>query len=151
LFPFSLEYGSKKIAIQLIDFGVAIDMNMFEKNTTFKYTTSKPDTFTCIEMREAKPWTYQTDLFGVAGSAHVMLFGKYMEVEKKMVNWQIKSKLPRYFNKLVWDNFFNTLLNVRDCREMPNLQTVRYSLDEAIAQKEKYVKEKVVEFNKCLL
>jgi checkpoint serine/threonine-protein kinase len=124
-------------------------MKLFKPDTTFKQV-SKTDGFTCTEMLEKKPWTFQTDLFGVAGSTHVMLFGKYMEVEKKILGWNIKTRLPRYFNRSVWENFFNTLLNIRDCREMPNLQALRYSLDETIAAKEKYVREKVVEFNSCL-
>lgn len=52
--------------------------------------------FTCIEMRENRPWTYQTDLYCVAATVHVMLFGEYMQVSKKFGGWEIKQKLPRY-------------------------------------------------------
>lgn len=104
----------------------------------------------CIEMRVGMPWTYQVDLYGVAGIAHAMLFGKYMDVEKKYLSWQIKSKLPRYFNKSLWDNFFNTLLNVRSCKEMPNLQSLRLQFIEEIMDHERVYKDKIQEFNHAL-
>lgn len=52
--------------------------------------------FTCTEMKENRPWTYQTDLYCVAATVHVMLFGEYMQVAKKFGVWEIKQKLPRY-------------------------------------------------------
>lgn len=55
------------------------------------------DGFTCIEMQEGRPWSFQTDLFCVAGTIHVMLFGEYMQLVKKYdCGWDIKQKLPRY-------------------------------------------------------
>lgn len=46
-------------------------------------------------MQEGRPWSYQTDLFCVAGTIHVMLFGEYMQVNKKFGVWEIKQKFPR--------------------------------------------------------
>lgn len=137
-------------ALQLIDFGSAIDMESFDKDDEFTYVI-KTDNFTCCEMLEKKPWTYQTDLFGLCGTVHVILFGKYMEVEKKLNNWQIKTRFPRYFQKYLWDIFFNTLLNVPDCKSMPNLQNIKQQLDEEIAFRQKYIFDKVKEFNNALL
>lgn len=53
------------------------------------------DGFTCAEMKENRPWSYQTDIFCIAGTVHVMLFGEYMQVFKKYGQWEIKQKLPR--------------------------------------------------------
>ena len=47
-------------------------------------------------MLEGRPWSFQTDLFCVAGTIHVMLFGEYMQLVKKFgTEWDIKQKLPR--------------------------------------------------------
>lgn len=133
-------------AIQLIDFGAAIDMDWYKKDDAFTYVV-KTEGFTCCEMKEKKPWTYQTDLFGVAGTAFVMLFGKYMEVVKKVHNWEVKTKFPRYFNKLLWEHFFATLLNIESCNSMPNLQTLKDQFEEEIHAKERFVRDKIGEFN----
>lgn len=136
-------------AIQLIDFGSAIDMDWYTNGETFKFVVDT-ENFVCCEMQEKKPWTYQTDLFGLAGTVHVMLFGKYMEVEKKMLTWSIKSRFPRYFSKFIWEQFFHTLLNVSSCNSMPNLQALKDTIEEEIQSKEKFVCEKINEFNNCL-
>lgn len=136
-------------AIQLIDFGSAIDMDWYKKDETFNVVV-KTENFTCCEMLENKPWTYQTDLFGLAGTCHVMLFGSYMEVEKKVLTWNIKSRFPRYFNKCLWDQFFSTLLNVSSCSMMPNLQELKDQFEEEILIKKKFVCDKIAEFNQAV-
>ncbi|XP_052863062.1 uncharacterized protein LOC128269711 [Anopheles cruzii] len=145
-----IDLGSAVPCVQLIDFGVSIDMKAF-KNDRIKFTkVVHTEGFTCIEMLERKPWTYQPDLYGVAGTAHVMLFGKYMQVEKNIVNWNIKSVMPRYFKKAVWENFFSALLNIRDCDHLPNLQQLRTAFLKEVAQNERYIRGKVSEFNNVL-
>lgn len=44
--------------LQFIDFGRSIDMSLMPEGATFD-TVVMTDTFTCIEMRTGKPWTYQ--------------------------------------------------------------------------------------------
>lgn len=102
-------------------------------------------------MRENKPWTYQVDLYGVAGTTHAMLFGRYMDVEKKIMSWQIKSKCPRYMNRSLWEIFFGALLNIRSCNERPNLQDLRTQLIEEMMENEKPCKDKIQELNNILL
>lgn len=46
-------------------------------------------------MQEGRTWSYQTDLFCIAGTIHVMLFGEYMQVKKNFGVWEIKQKFPR--------------------------------------------------------
>ena len=109
------------------------------------------DTFKCAEMREGRPWTYQLDLYGLAGVIHVLLLGKYMDVEKRSNgSWMHKSHMPRYFRKSLWETIFVELLNIRDCNTMPNLQNLRALLKEEIEEKEKYVLQKLHEFNLAL-
>lgn len=141
-----LEFGSKVPALQLIDFGCAIDLDWYGEDEAFTYVV-KTDNFTCCEMLEGKPWKFQIDLFGIAGTVFVMLFGKYMEVEKRHNEWKPKTKFPRYFNKILWEQFFDTLLNVPNCKTMPNLQHLRSTIEEEIYSREKFVRDKINEFN----
>lgn len=46
-------------------------------------------------MLEGRLWSYQTDIFCIAGTVHVMLFGEYMQMLKKFGQYEIKQKLPR--------------------------------------------------------
>ena len=70
--------GKQKM-LKMIDFGRSIDMRQYKPGTTF---TASVDTsgFQCIEMKTHQPWTYQTDLFGVAGTLYVLIFQKYMQI-----------------------------------------------------------------------
>lgn len=107
----------------------------------------------CIEMRENRPWTYQLDLYGLAGIIHVLLFGKYMDVEKNANGfWMHKTHMPRYFNKSLWEKIFKSLLNIRNCSSlsMPNLQNLRTLLKEEIAENENAVIKKIFDFNRAL-
>lgn len=80
---------------------------------------------------------------------HVLLLGRYMEVVQRNSNgvWMPKSALPRYVQRQVWETIFRTLLNVRDCRTMPNLQELKTLLKSELLEKEKYVKEAITLFN----
>lgn len=62
----------------LIDFGRGIDLRHFRPQVQFiaDWKTTKAD---CAEMREMRPWTWQVDYWGMAGVAHSLLFGKYIE------------------------------------------------------------------------
>lgn len=62
----------------LIDFGRGIDLRQFIPEVQFvaDWKTAKSD---CAEMREMRPWTWQVDYWGIAGVAHNLLFGKYIE------------------------------------------------------------------------
>lgn len=101
-------------------------------------------------MLENRPWTYQTDIFCVAATVYTILFGKYMDIEQRpSVGWCITNKIPRYLQPL-WNTFFSTLLNIRDCDLLPNLQELRTMFKEQITLKEKLVREKIIEFNSAI-
>ncbi|XP_017045661.1 uncharacterized protein LOC108091137 [Drosophila ficusphila] len=140
-----------EVSLQLIDFGVSIDTKLFPNNQTFNYV-HHDDLFKCIEMRTQRPWTYQLDLFGLVSVMHVLLFGRYMEVAPRTPStvWMPKANIPRYFQRQMWENIFRTLLNVRDCRTMPNLQQLRTQLKCELVEKEKYVSEAISKFNMIL-
>ncbi|XP_033246962.1 uncharacterized protein LOC117187993 [Drosophila miranda] len=140
-----------ELSLKLIDFGVAIDTKLFPANQAFNYV-HHDESFKCIEMRTKRPWTYQLDLFGLVGVMHVLLFGRYMEVAQRQPSsiWMPKTALPRYFQRDTWETIFRGLLNVRDCRTMPNMQQFRTLFKSELVEKEKYVAEAIGKFNMIL-
>lgn len=98
------------IGLQLIDFGCSIDMSLFPQNTTFTRKVTTED-FICCEMRDGRPWSYHTDLFCVAATAHVLLYDKYIQLRKKDDLWSITNRLNRYWRIDMWNMFFSNLLN----------------------------------------
>lgn len=42
----------------------------------------KTDARDCIEMREGRDWSFETDYFGLASIAYCLLFGKYIGTDK---------------------------------------------------------------------
>jgi checkpoint serine/threonine-protein kinase len=68
--------------VRLIDFGRAIDMSMYPAKEQQTFVADWPtDVRDCVEIREARPWSYQADYFGLASIAYCLLFGKYITTE----------------------------------------------------------------------
>lgn len=88
-----------------------IFIRLFPKKTQFQYGEAA-DEFTCIEMQQGLPWTTQVDLFALASVIHFMLFGCYMTYEKHQESWRIIRPFKRYWNGLLWEDLFDTLLNI---------------------------------------
>ncbi|XP_033744264.1 mitotic checkpoint serine/threonine-protein kinase BUB1-like isoform X2 [Pecten maximus] len=116
-------FGGGHRPFQLIDFGQSIDMTKYPPGTTFMAQV-KTSGFQCIEMKTNMPWTYQTDMFGLAGTIHVLLFGQYMKVYKANDEWRMNSSVNRSWNNL-WKSFFHTMLNIPSCYELPDLGKIR--------------------------
>ena len=149
MFSHRIEVGVIVPAIQLVDFGKAIDMKWYTNGETFN-CDGPTENFVCCEMLENKPWTYQIDLFGLAGTVHFMLFNQDMKVRKNLT-WDIKQRFPRHINKIIWQQFFHTLLNVRSCDLMPNLQDLNNQIEKMLQSNEKTVLEELGDFNLILL
>lgn len=97
--------------IALIDFGRAIDTSLYPRGTSF-VTDWKMDKRDCLEMREGRPWTYETDYYGLAGIIFCMLFGKYMELPVVKDGIQkLPATLKRYWKTALWERLFSALLN----------------------------------------
>ncbi|KIH90373.1 checkpoint serine/threonineeeee-protein kinase [Sporothrix brasiliensis 5110] len=122
----------------LIDFGRAIDMRAFPADVKFvaDWKTTAQD---CAEMREGRPWTWQIDYHGLAGTLHCLLFGKYMETVRcdqgmsaafpgdaalgaggpgaallergPVKRYRIRETLKRYWQTDIWTEAFELLLN----------------------------------------
>lgn len=118
-------------SLRLIDFGCAIDMSLFPDPDNMKFRkVIQTDGFTCVEMQERRPWSYETDLFCTAGTVHVLLFGEYMHPQKRNNTWDIKQKLPRYLKKHVWTHFFGDILNIKPSGDLPNLTKYQHQFEE---------------------
>ncbi|XP_069371690.1 mitotic checkpoint serine/threonine-protein kinase BUB1 isoform X2 [Paralichthys olivaceus] len=111
----------------LIDLGQSIDMELFPEDTAFtaKCLTSG---FQCTEMLSGKPWNYQTDYFGIAGTVYCLLFGTYMQVTNEDGVWKTNAVFRRNPHSDLWLRFFHTLLNVPNCGSLPSLRRLRGEL-----------------------
>lgn len=127
--------------VTLIDFGRAIDMRAFAPETQFiaDWKTTAQD---CAEMREGRPWTWQIDYHGLAGTLHCLLFGKYIETVrcdtgglatagKGGRRYRVRESLKRYWQTEIWAECFDVLLNPgahvddEDGGRMPVLRSMR--------------------------
>lgn len=106
------ENGWDQKGICLIDFGRSFDLNLFQQGTQFKadWITDEQD---CYEMRHGLPWSYECDYYGLAGIIHCMLFGTFIETTVNTVNHklQLKQALKRSWQKDIWSELFDMLLN----------------------------------------
>lgn len=146
-----LTNDTDEMCLQLIDFGQAIDLQLYPDGQTFRSQLSTKN-FVCTEMLDGRPWLQQTDLFCTASTIHTMLFGTYMNVRKHgVLGYQITTSVPRYFHKWLWESLFQTLINVKDCRMMPNLQTLRVMLlTEVRGAREQATREAIETFNRVI-
>ncbi len=98
--------------IKLIDFGRSIDMLLFPKNVQFicDWETDQQD---CQEMRDHKPWTYQSDYYGLANIIHTLLFGNFIEIIQieNSTKYKLKNPFKRYWQQEMWNDLFDILLN----------------------------------------
>ncbi|XP_005095838.1 mitotic checkpoint serine/threonine-protein kinase BUB1 isoform X2 [Aplysia californica] len=122
-------FGSELGLVRLIDFGQSIDLTKFPEGTTFTASVATSG-FQCIEMRTDRPWTFQTDLFGLAGTIHVVLFGSYMNVFQEQGQWKTTGSFNRKWNVPLWKEFFSAMLNIPSCDQMPNLASLRQKFEE---------------------
>lgn len=109
------EGGWASKGIKLIDFGRTIDTNLYPAGQTF-VADWKTDARDCLEMRQGRPWTFQTDYAGLASIIYCMLFGKYIEpIEVDSPEGERKVKLSqpmrRYWQADLWNRLFDALLN----------------------------------------
>lgn len=131
--------GWSKKGLILIDLGRGIDSKAFKPEARF-IADWKAEETDCPEIREAKPWKWEIDLFGAAGIIHSLLFGKYIETvlvsggglgQKK--EWKLRENFKRYWEKEIWTDVFSTLINTGGKQEdeiRKELQRVRRIMEE---------------------
>ncbi|KAH0833308.1 Mad3/BUB1 homology region 1-domain-containing protein [Lanmaoa asiatica] len=121
------EGGWKYRGIKVIDFGRTIDTSLFPARHSQQFIADWPtDDRDCFEIREGRPWTYQTDYFGLAGIVYCMLFGKYIEASSVMHApdstdlepiYKIATPFKRYWQMDILVKLFDMLLNPCRVRE----------------------------------
>ncbi|KAL9113621.1 MAG: hypothetical protein Q9227_002359 [Pyrenula ochraceoflavens] len=105
--------------LTLIDFGRGIDMRRFRDDVAFiaDWETGPQD---CPEMRNMKPWTWQIDYFGLAGTIYTLLYGQYIETVEvagsgvglgAKKQYRLKERPKRYWQQELWEELFEMLLN----------------------------------------
>ena len=113
---FGFSENAKDISIKLIDLGRGVDIEMLPPDTQL-FGDSDTEAFRCVQMRESKPWLWQSDLYNVACTIHCLIFGEYMEVDRVTDQntgetfIRRRSNLSRVWNQALWDDIFHTLLN----------------------------------------
>ena len=122
------EGGWSYKGLKVIDFGRTIDTKLFPFKQQFiaDWATDDRD---CFEVRENRPWTYQTDYFGLVGIIYCMLFGKYIQansvvahVHEGVQKHKIATPFKRYWQIDIWNRLFDVLLNpclVKPTGELP--------------------------------
>ncbi|KAH9917831.1 Mad3/BUB1 homology region 1-domain-containing protein [Fomitopsis serialis] len=113
--------------IKMIDFGRTIDTRLFPAGQ--QYLAEWPtDARDCLEIREGRPWTFQTDYFGLAGIIYCMLYGKYIEASSVSLvpgtedRYKLATPMKRYWQGDLWTRLFDLLLNpclARDDGQLP--------------------------------
>ncbi|CAM0142731.1 unnamed protein product [Umbelopsis sp. WA50703] len=98
--------------IKLIDFGKAIDTNLFSKGQTFVkcWKSNKNDDAPQVHAnKEWDPWVL--DYWGMAKTVHCLLFGQHMQITRVGMHYRICQRLKRWWDQNVWVKFFHILLN----------------------------------------
>ncbi|RHY54016.1 hypothetical protein DYB30_006112 [Aphanomyces astaci] len=114
-------------AVCLIDFGRAIDLQLYPPDTAF-CGDCHASGFQCVEMLTKTQWTHQIDTFGLCATIHLLLFGEYMECVKMDDKWTITRRWKRYWHVELWQDLFDSFLNVPSCAHQPNLRDWRLKL-----------------------
>ncbi|KAI6025228.1 Mad3/BUB1 homology region 1-domain-containing protein [Pisolithus microcarpus] len=137
------EGGWKYRGIKVIDFGRTIDTSLFPAGHSQLFIADWPtDERDCFEIRQNRPWTHQTDYFGLAGILYCMLFGKYIEASsvtlvpgstKDDPVYKIATPFKRYWQTGILTRLFDLLLN--PCRVRLNGE-LRICEELAVVRKE---------------
>ncbi|ESO01285.1 hypothetical protein HELRODRAFT_82024 [Helobdella robusta] len=86
--------SDRTVMLKLIDFGQGIDMGMYPPGTQFTAKSGRKD-LQCIEMKTGKPWSYEHDLYMLAGTLYTVVMGSYMNVARVAGQWKMSIKFKR--------------------------------------------------------
>ena len=101
--------------LMLVDFGRAIDLDSVSGIGTKPLFTGSvaAEDMECKAMRQGLPWGFDLDFYGLCASSYILLFGSHMEVVQDENTGKLKLKrlLRRYWQRDLWQKYFDTLLN----------------------------------------
>jgi len=101
----------------LVDYGRAIDLSDLATDGIDAMDVklsgdAMENDMMCVAMRNQRPWSFDVDTFGVCASAHVLLFGTHIEIERGSdKKWMPRQHFRRYHQASLWRAVFGTLLN----------------------------------------
>ncbi len=115
--------------LMLVDFGRSIDLSSASNSESGRSHKIHPtsdsvnvvlwgnaagdEEMACPAMRRGLEWCYDVDMFGICSSAHVLLFSSHIHIvqDYSTKRWKLSSPLRRYWQRDLWHNVFDTLLN----------------------------------------
>lgn len=108
--------------LMLVDFGRAIDLDIASSISKTDpldvklFGNMSAEDMACVAMQNNMAWGLDVDTFGLCASAHVLLFGSYMNMDKDSSSgrWKPQKSFRRYWQKDLWTDLFDTLLNVEN-------------------------------------
>jgi len=110
--------------LMLVDFGRAVDLTAAAKDgfnpldLKLKGMATSQE-MACVASRLNLEWSFDVDTFGICASAHVLLYGSHIEISMDQTKrWNIKKRLRRYWQKELWAELFETLLNLDDVTQI---------------------------------
>jgi hypothetical protein len=105
--------------LMLVDFGRALDLVSAAKDDADPMDVkflgmATAEDMACVAMRKNLGWSFDVDTFGICASAHVLLYGSHIEIEvdRSSKRWNLVKPLRRYWQKELWTQVFDTLLNL---------------------------------------
>ncbi|CAI5759346.1 unnamed protein product [Candida verbasci] len=146
-------YGWDRKSIKLIDFGRAIDLTIFPKNSRFKSNLSKVDEQDCPQMNNGYSWSYEADYYGLASIIHTLLFGDYIKIINQGGVIKLKNSFKRYWQQDLWNELFKLLLNPYSLNEFfyepktIELRQIRFKFEDWLERhsKMRYLKKTIRE------
>lgn len=137
--------------VVLTDFGRAIDLQEVSRanplESKLKGKASRDDMM-CVAMRQGLPWSFDIDTYGLCDTAHVLLFGCNLEIERSTTTGRFapKQRFRRYHQRELWSTLFDTLLNLEQPSKTAigsrprSLRQIRVKFEAHLAEKETELK-----------
>ena len=129
--------------LMLVDFGRAVDLisaardGVDPMDVKLSGQATDPD-MACAAMRMNLGWSFDIDTFGICASAHVLLYGTHIEMDtNRSKRWKTRKPLRRYWQKELWSEFFDTLLNDAIASRPGSLRQLRDKIEDYLKTKKK--------------
>ncbi|CAK9780273.1 hypothetical protein CC85DRAFT_201541 [Cutaneotrichosporon oleaginosum] len=117
--------------IRLIDFGRASDLSLFSAGDKQTFVADwKADARDCIQLREGRPWSFESDYFGLASVCYCLLHGKYIGTVIEDGRVKLDAPMKRYWQTDLWTKLFDTLLNPADVPITEQLTSIRAEFED---------------------
>ena len=82
-------------------------------------------------------WGVDLDLFGLAASSFTLMFGSHIKVteDKRSGKWSLEKLFRRYWQRDLWSDIFDSLLNFNPSSDEYCLRDIRIAFDDYISGK----------------